>query len=126
MTIDITLYGDPRTKKNSQRLVRAGLKVIPIASRAYEDYEADCIRQIPPNCRVLDINFGVNLCCVYYTATRRRVDLVNLIEATNDILVKAGVLRDDNSRIVVAHDGSRVKYDKMNPRAEITITEVDA
>lgn len=56
--------------------------------------------------------------------TRRKVDLCNLIEATMDILVRAGVLNDDNSEIAVSHDGSRVFYDKENPRAEITITEL--
>ena len=54
--------------------------------------------------------------------TRRRVDLLNLLEASLDILVDAGILEDDNSSIVVSHDGSRVLYDKENPRAEITIT----
>jgi Holliday junction resolvase RusA-like endonuclease len=62
--------------------------------------------------------------CVYYMATKRKVDLVNLIEATCDILVDAGVLADDDSKIVVSHDGSRVKLDRDNPRAEITITEI--
>ena len=57
--------------------------------------------------------------------TRRRVDLVNLIEATTDILVKARVLEDDHCRIVAGHDGSRVVYDKENPRAEITITALE-
>jgi Holliday junction resolvase RusA-like endonuclease len=57
--------------------------------------------------------------------TARRVDLANLIEATTDILVKARVLEDDNSRIVAAHDGSRVNYDKNNPRAEIWIEEME-
>ena len=55
--------------------------------------------------------------------THRRVDLVNLLEATCDILVDANVIADDNSGIVAGHDGSRVKYDKDNPRVEITITE---
>ena len=41
-----------------------------------------------------------------------------------DILVLAGVLADDNSSIAVAHDGSRVLYDKDEPRTEITITEL--
>ena len=53
--------------------------------------------------------------------TKRRVDLLNLLEATMDILVHAGILADDNSSIVVGHDGSRVLYDKGNPRAEIYI-----
>jgi hypothetical protein len=53
--------------------------------------------------------------------TRRKVDLVNLLEATCDILVKFGVLKDDSSDIVAAHDGSRVLYDKERPRAEIDV-----
>ena len=61
----------------------------------------------------------------FYTATRRKVDLANLIEATTDILVKARVLEDDNSKIVAAHDGSRVDYDKQNPRVEIWIEEME-
>ena len=53
--------------------------------------------------------------------TRRRVDLLNLLEATLDILVDARILEDDNSNIVGGHDGSRVLYDKENPRTEIFI-----
>jgi Holliday junction resolvase RusA-like endonuclease len=54
--------------------------------------------------------------------TQRRVDLVNLIEALQDVLVKAGVLADDNSSIVVSTDGSRVALDRRNPRTEVEIT----
>ena len=119
----LTILGDPRTKKNSQRLVRAGWRVIPIASKAYEQYRDDFIRQITGD-RRKGINTPVNVKCVYYMRTQRRVDLVNLIEATNDLLVDANVLADDNSRIIASHDGSRVMYDRMNPRVEIEITGV--
>ena len=71
------------------------------------------------------ITARVNVRCVYYMATRRKVDLANLIEATCDILVTAGVLADDNSRIVAAHDGSRVELDRKNPRVEIEIEEME-
>ena len=57
--------------------------------------------------------------------TRHKVDLTNLLNATCDILVEAGTIEDDNSRIIVSHDGSRVLYDKENPRVEIEIKEVD-
>lgn len=67
----------------------------------------------------------MNVRCVYYMKTARRVDLANLIEATTDILVKARVLEDDNSKIVAAHDGSRVEIDRQNPRVEIEIEEMD-
>ena len=53
--------------------------------------------------------------------TRRIVDLVGLLQAVDDILVHYNVIKDDNSRIVQSHDGSRVLYDKGNPRTEIYI-----
>ena len=121
----IVLYGDPRTKKNSARILRSrsgGRFVAP--SKAYVDYETDCLRQIKrPHS---PISARVNVRCVYYMKTARRVDLANLIEATTDILVKARVLEDDNSQIAAAHDGSREDYDKKKPRAEIWIEEMEA
>ena len=120
----LTLYGDPRTKKNSARILRTRSGAPFVApSKAYGDYETDCLRQIKKPRS--PISACVNVRCVYYMKTARRVDLANLIEATTDILVKAHVLEDDNSKIVAAHDGSRVEYDKENPRAEITITALE-
>lgn len=43
---------------------------------------------------------------------------------TDDLLVRAGVLADDNSQIVAAHDGSRVRLDRENPRVEIEIVSI--
>lgn len=120
----LTLYGDPRTKKNSARILKGrsgGRFVAP--SKAFVDYQESCLWQIKrPHSPV---SARVNVRCIYYMQTRRKVDLANLIEATCDILVKAGVLADDNSRIVAAHDGSRVDYDKSNPRVEIEIEEME-
>ena len=70
------------------------------------------------------INVPVEIKCLYYMPTRRNTDLTNLLEATDDLLVHAGVLEDDNSKIVVSHDGSRVMYDKEHPRTEVWITEI--
>ena len=118
-----TLYGRPITKKNSQRIVRAGKyrKIIPSAQ--YKAYEQDCLYQLKQKPRVDGGPW--NMQCVYYMPTRHRVDLVNLLEATCDILVAAGIIEDDNSKIIAGHDGSRVLYDKGNPRVEITLSEVD-
>nr|DAO99556.1 MAG TPA: Endodeoxyribonuclease RusA [Caudoviricetes sp.] len=120
----IVLYGDPRTKKNSSRILKGrGGRRFVAPSAAFEDYQTSCLWQIsaPPE----PISARVNVRCVYYMATRRKVDLANLIEATCDILVTANVLADDNSRIVAAHDGSRVDYDKQNPRVGIWIEEME-
>lgn len=124
----LTLYGNPVTKKNSQRILykftKFGRKTpFIVPSKAYVDYETDCLRQIK---RLHSpISARVNVRCVYYMKTARRVDLANLIEATTDILVKARVLEDDNSRIVAAHDGSRVELDREKPRVEIEIEEME-
>lgn len=116
------LPGDPRTKKNSQQIRRRGSQRWIAPSDAYRQYAADCVLQIPSAAR-LHIDHPVNVQCVYHMATRRKVDLVNLLEATLDILVEAGVLADDNSRIAASHDGSRVQYDRERPGVEIIITE---
>ena len=54
--------------------------------------------------------------------TRRRVDKSNLEAATHDILAKYDIIEDDNRDIVASTDGSRVYYDKENPRVEIEIS----
>lgn len=120
----LLIYGEPRTKKNSARILRTRAGAPFVApSKAYVDYEIDCLRQIKrPRS---PISARVNVRCVYYMKTARRVDLANLIEATTDILVKARVLEDDNSKIVAAHDGSRVELDRENPRVEIEIEEME-
>lgn len=62
---------------------------------------------------------------VFYMPTRRKVDLTNLMEAAHDTLVAAKILADDNNTIIVSVDGSRVLYDKENPRTEIIIQELE-
>lgn len=120
----LTLYGDPRTKKNSQRIIKCGnyYKIKP--SKAFEQYEKDCLKQITGKHRK-NLKGRYNLKCVYFMKTRRKVDLVNLLEATCDILVVANIIVDDNSSVVTSHDGSRVLYDKDNPRVEIELEEVE-
>ena len=122
--IRIMIKMPPRTKKNHSQIIfnkKTGKRMV-IPSKQYKEYEQACLWQIRKPAKPIDVS--VNVKCVYYMPTHRRVDLCNLIEATMDILVLAGVLADDNSSIVAAHDGSRVLYDKDEPRTEITITEL--
>lgn len=116
----------PRTKKNSQRIVLVKGRPIIMPSKLYKDFEKECGKYIP-TLRQPKPYFSkpVNIKVLYYMPTRRRVDLVNLLEATDDMLVHHGVLQDDNSNIIVSHDGSRIYYDKDNPRQEIEIEEVE-
>lgn len=113
----------PRTKKNSQRIFRGSNGRVFIApSKAYKDYEKEAgyFLRRPEN----PIDYPVNVRALFYMPTRRRVDLVNLQEALCDVLVAHRIIADDNYRIVASMDGSRVMYDKYNPRTEVEITEV--
>lgn len=71
------------------------------------------------------ISEPVTVKCLFYMPTHRRVDLTNLPEAIDDVLVHTRVLEDDNSNIIVSHDGSRVLYDKENPRTEVYISRYE-
>lgn len=119
----------PVTKKNSQQIRWRYVKdkwtgkpkrapyIAP--SEAYTNYEAAALWFVPKG---ITIKEPVNVQCLFYMPDRRKCDLTNLEEAVDDILVKARLLADDNYTIVESHDGSRVLYDKDNPRTEIHIT----
>lgn len=115
-----------RSKKNSMQILVNPKTHRPFISpsSAYKAYRKAALMLIPNDVRQ-GIDYPVNVQCVYYMETRRRVDMCNLIEATLDVLVDAGVLADDNSNIVAGHDGSRVLYDKEHPRTEIIITRIE-
>lgn len=64
----------------------------------------------------------MNIQAIYYRKTKRTVDLTNLNGALHDILTINGVIEDDSYKYVAATDGSRVRFDKENPRTEVIIT----
>lgn len=124
--LKIIITGNPITKKNSQQIFRNKKtgKTFIAPSKQYKEYEKQCFEGIK-DFQNLNIDTKINVKCVYYMKTKRKVDITNLMNATHDILVKYNVIADDNNSIVQSVDGSRVKCDKDNPRVEITIEEVE-
>ena len=124
--IKLVISGNPRSKKNNMRPARRknGTFCL-IQSQNYLDF-ADLARpQLTAQFEgKKTIDYACNVKLIYYRADKRRTDLVNLQNATLDLLVNANVLSDDNYKIVQSTDGSRVYYDKNNPRTEIYITPV--
>lgn len=112
----------PITKKNSQRIVIRGGKPCILPSEKYKEYEEAALWLIPK--RGTPIDFPVNVKCIFYMPTNRLCDLTNHLEAIDDVMVKAGLLKDDNYKILASHDGSRVMVDKNNPRTEVEITRI--
>lgn len=123
-TIYIEIPIPPKTKKNHQRIMvnRKTGKHFVAPSEQYEVYERDCGWFIQPP--IEPISYAVNVRCIFYMPDKRRCDLTNLEEAIDDILVKHGVLADDNYNIIAGHDGSRVRIDRENPRTEIYIEDI--
>lgn len=129
LLLTYTIPLDPKTKKNSHRIsgcgprcpvcgkykkqfVRNGSGTTEFAFRAAKYLHPKPEKPLPGK---------VHIVYRLYTGTRRRVDDLNLYEALDDILVKERILEDDNRNIIRSRDGSRVLYDKENPRAEIYI-----
>lgn len=119
--IRFTIPLPPVTKKNHQQLVwpKGRNKPIVMPSPQYKQYEKTALYFIPK----LGVPLDEPVCvmCKFFMQTRRKCDLTNLLQAIDDILVKAGLLVDDNYTIIQSHDGSRVFYDKDAPRTEVII-----
>lgn len=132
-TLKFTIKADPRTKKNSLMIAGSG-KRCPRCNKfekqwvrqgkAHDAYEKAALWQLRPR-PARPIDYPVNVQCLFHMETRRKVDLLNLLATVDDLLVEAGILADDNCRIVVSHDGSRVLHDPRNPRTEILIQKLD-
>ena len=125
--IKIVIPLPPVTKKNHQQIFRNSRtgQAFVTPSEQYKRYERDCIPYLWRKAYLTEIDFPVNIKCLFYMPTRRRCDLTNLLEAIDDIMVKCRVIKDDCFTIVAGHDGSRVLYDKDHPRTEITITDME-
>ena len=137
--IKLILTGRPITKKNSQIPIKtkSGAFFI-IQSKQYRDYEKISLQQIKLQKTILSIQQGVifpimggvSCKCLYYMPTEFRPDLLNLLQATADIISKkdkakqcVGVIENDKD--IVSFDGSRIMgKDKDNPRVEIFIEEM--
>ena len=122
--LQFTVKLPPVSKKNSQQILtnpKTGRPFI-MPSKKYKEYERAALWFIPKG---EIITRPVNVKCLFYMPTRRKCDLVNMQEAILDVMVKAGLLADDNFSIVQSMDGSRVLYDKENPRTEVYITEAE-
>ena len=73
--------------------------------------------------RGLNIDYPINLKCTFIVSDKRKRDIVNLLNAIQDILVKYEVIADDNYNIVQAIDGTRIIYSPI--KEEKTIIEIE-
>lgn len=118
---------DPKGKKNHMNIAynkKTGRQFI-VQSDRYKQFEKDCGWFIKASQKPTEpIDYPVNIEYLFYRKNNIRCDMNNLISAMDDILVKYGILADDNFKIVAGHDGCRVRVDKNYPRVEVKITKL--
>lgn len=112
-----------RSKKNSQQIAinSSTKRPIIIQSKLYKQFEKDCGLFL--NRYKLNIDYPINLKCTFIVPDKRKRDLVNLLNAIQDILVKYKIIADDNYNVVYSIDGSRIIYKKGLEETIIEITE---
>lgn len=124
--IEFTIPTQPATKKNSGQIIQCRGRSILIPSKQYQAFEKACLPYLNHvKNSVGVINYPINVQCIFFTKTKRLIDLPNLLNAIDDAMVKAGLIIDDNRDIIAGHDGSRVYHDKFNPRIEVVISKME-
>jgi crossover junction endodeoxyribonuclease RusA len=123
-----TIYGHPHMKKSSQKVIfhRTLKRNIVVYSAKYTAWANDAKKQLLNHKYKLNIDYPIIFKCLFYFPTRHKKDLSNAYEGIQDVMVTSGVLKDDESRIIIGHDGSRVFYDKEHPRIEWEILKYES
>ncbi|TXI93638.1 MAG: RusA family crossover junction endodeoxyribonuclease [Neisseriales bacterium] len=117
--IKFTIQLNPVTKKNHSQIIFRNGKPRLIPSKQYLQYEKDAGWFVNGNKAPAG---RLNIKAIYHMAKQTKVDITNLHSALHDVLVKFGVIQDDSWQYVGGTDGSRVMFDPVNPRTEVTIT----
>ena len=93
-------------------------------SEAYCDYEKFALKHLLQYGNIEPLRGSLHVQALYYLPDKRWwPDLSGLIQATGDILEKAGLI--ENDRDIKRWDGSEiVGIDKEHPRVEILIKEI--
>lgn len=114
----LVIYGPPRTKKNSSRIVKVGrgLRIIP--SKAQVTWAKGAVVQLADQWRRPPFTQPVHVAATFF-CERNVGDLINYAQALADALQAAGVVSDD--KYIESWDGTRLSKDAANPRVELTI-----
>jgi len=115
----ITLYGNIPSKKNSKRWTGKYL----VSSKNYLQWEEDQLWLLKSynNLEALKTENNLSISCTFYRWDKRKFDLSNSFESVADLLVKAGIISDDNMEILSSIELKWGWYDKENPRVTIKI-----
>ena len=114
----IVLVGRIPSKKNSKQIIRRGNRSMLVSSRAHGVWHADALWQLKEQrIRAMEGRIGIEM--MFYFPDKRRADLTNKAESVMDLLVDAGIIKDDNASVcpeVLLRFGG---VDRERPRVEV-------
>lgn len=119
--MEITIPGQTPSQKNNKQIIPSRpprLVDNPIVKKWRNEtakYLAETYKEDLKEKQVIAIY-------TFYLKDRVRRDIDNMISSCNDALVQAGILSDDNWK-VLRIGGAEAVLDKDNPRAEIVLVE---
>ncbi len=115
------IRGAPRTKKTSNRVVRAGAFTKVLPSAAYVSYERAAVPQLrAQHCGMPVYREPVHVRATFYRE-KNLGDWTGYAQALGDILEAAGIV--ENDRLIAHWDGTRLLKDAANPRVEFEVFE---
>lgn len=111
------------SKKNSRNIFARGGKLFNIPSKEYAAWHKTAMLQLPPFRPTGEENFSL-VHLSFWAPDKRSADLSNKTESIMDLLVDAGILKDDNWWVVNSLILEFMGVDKENPRCEITLYDI--
>jgi hypothetical protein len=122
--MQITILGRIPSKKNSRIQIKVRGRVINIPSKEYRAWHDDAATQLirTPK-RMLERCDRIEL--RFWFPDNRVTDLTNKAESVQDLLVDVGVLKNDCWQMTGAVLLYPMGVDKVNPRCEVLIPEVE-
>lgn len=124
------IYGEVASKKNNKRILYKGSgkyrKPFIASSEGYLEWNKQAKEQLQIQ-RNLQHDFATNRCKIvidFYYGTQRDKDADNGTSSVFDTLKDVGIIPDDNWKIIPTHL-VHAYYDKLQPRVEIFIYDID-
>jgi Holliday junction resolvase RusA-like endonuclease len=119
----LVLLGRVPSKKNSKRIGVAGGRPRIFSSDDYLSWEEEQLYRLR-NVKAR-VRSPFKMFVEFYAPNRIPGDCSNKFESIADLLVKAGIIPDDNWFHMVEQGSRLAGIDKENPRAEVEITTLE-
>ncbi len=117
--IKITITGNTPSKKNQKQIIYVRGKPLIIPSKRHKEWHTQAMSQLyglkPVESQISAIEVKL------YPPDKRLFDISNRAETLLDLLVDAGIIKDDNYKIVPKLISEFGEIDRENPRAEVII-----